>query len=453
MAQHTFISYAQENSHFVTKLARKLRQRGVDVWLDQWDVPEEVEWQKAIERAISSCKRFLLVLSPAAVNSWVVQEQFLRAKNSQKTIIPILCQPCEMPPELQAAPAIDFSCQNFEKGLEQLLRQHFPGVDTQLETQPQLKLTWLNLVWSWLDRLSAVLWPGKFASWVLLFLLFISTFFFWSSDADELTPHDATVERLAVIPTPTPLPFVRSQDDKAMAYVPAGEFLMGSDDSDPLASEDEIPQRLVYLDAFWVDQTEITNGEYQLCVEAGACSQQRYQGRRFAGEDYPVVGVDWFQASDYCRWVGGRLPTEAEWEKAARGADGRTYPWGNAFDSSRLNFCDKNCIEDWRDMHADDGYAYTAPVGSYPEGVSPYGLLDMSGNVWEWTADWYAPDTYKIASDKNPTGPASGQQRVVRGGSWHYTGRNLRTTQRHRDLPTFRYDKIGFRCVMNAQEP
>ena len=146
------------------------------------------------------------------------------------------------------------------------------------------------------------------------------------------------------------------------------------------------------------------------------------------------------------------MPSEAEWEKAARGTDGRLYPWGNEFEGTRLNYCDSNCVADWRDFEGDDGYKYTAPVGSYPLGASPYGALDMSGNVWEWTADWYAADAYQTAPYKNPRGPKDGLQRVIRGGSWLYNGRGLRLVRRNRDVPTSSYENIGFRCALSAGE-
>lgn len=505
MAQHIFISYAHEDNHFVLKLARDLRQQGLPVWLDQWETLPDTDWDRALERAIRASRSFLIVLSPAAVNSWVVRDQFVVAFETGKTIVPVLYQPCQLPAVLQGLAYIDFSGHNYRAALRQLLAHYFPEQTVRFDYQSKAAwggLTWSwrrNLLpmllgtagtnykafsrqvlthyfphqmvrhqvaagamaledagrWPWLDKFLDLLWPGWLGPLILLVLLVMTTASFWPGDDVSLAPPDAVATLPIVKPTPTPelLPTpvetkVRINDGKVMVYVPAGEFLMGSDVSDLQADEDEKPLHPVYLDAFWIDKTEITNSQYQLCVKAGACAPPQNLGKQFSQDNLPVVGVNWSQAVAYCRWSGGRLPTEAEWEKAARGTDGRIYPWGNKFDGSRLNFCDANCIADWRDRRADDGYGYTAPVGSYPAGASPYGALDMSGNVWEWTADWYDPDFYKQSAYKNPTGPLSGQQRVVRGGSWYYYGANLRVPNRHRDSPTYRYDNIGFRCVV-----
>jgi len=247
-------------------------------------------------------------------------------------------------------------------------------------------------------------------------------------------------------------------DGMRMVYVPAGEFLMGITESDSIMLAAELggefsidmnwlssmqPQHRVYLDAYWMYQTEVTNGMYAQCVAAGVC-QPPYSNDSYNRDSYydnptyavyPVMYVDWDQANTYCGWVEGRLPSEAEWEKAARGTDGRTYPWGEqAPDCSLANYygCD---VGD------------TQAVGSYPQGASPYGALDLAGNVWEWVADWYSGTYYIGSPSENPQGPASGEYRVGRGGSWVIESWNLRSSGRYRINPDFRNGDIGFRCA------
>jgi len=242
--------------------------------------------------------------------------------------------------------------------------------------------------------------------------------------------------------------WTRPADGMVMVYVPAGEFLMGSSDADDQAQDTEKPQHTVYLDAFWIDRTEVTNAQYRKCVEAGACREPGcWNDERYSAPDQPVVCVSWDGAQDYAAWTGGRLPTEAEWEKAARGTDGRIYPWGNEFDGSRLNYCDRNCEQDGKDTSADDGYAVTAPVGSYPTGASPYGALDMAGNVWEWVADWYDGRYYARSPARNPQGPDSGDGRVGRGGAFYEGIWLTRCARRLWVNPNFWDWTIGFRVV------
>jgi len=196
---------------------------------------------------------------------------------------------------------------------------------------------------------------------------------------------------------------------------------------------------------------------YAQCVADGECEPPHatkffpfssyYGDSQYA--NYPVINVDWYQASDYCGWAVRRLSTEAEWEKAARGTDGRTYPWGDQPPAGNLvNFCDESCfLLPWKDSSVNDGYADTAPVGSYPEGTSEYGALDMAGNVWEWVADWYSETYYMGSPSENPQGPASGQSRVLRGGSWVSVSWLLDWSFRNWDVPVDWYYDKGFRCA------
>jgi serine/threonine-protein kinase len=233
-----------------------------------------------------------------------------------------------------------------------------------------------------------------------------------------------------------------------MLYVPEGEFEMGSDDGD----YDEQPVHTVVLDGFWIDRTEVTNAQYTLCVADKKCDRSSYaDDPDYNGDDHPVVGVLWSDAVAYCEWAGGRLPTEAEWEHAARGPEGRTYPWGDGFDCSCGNFDDETEIDDYVVPGGEgcDGYARTAPVGSFEEGSSWCGALDMAGNVWVWLADWYGD--YDSGRQVNPTGPSSGQYPVLRGGSWINHEPRVRSTSRYRAQPNTRSNTIGFRCARDSQ--
>lgn len=264
--------------------------------------------------------------------------------------------------------------------------------------------------------------------------------------------------------------WLRTTDGMVMVYVPAGEFEMGSDDSEVDTAlemcntyyegdcqrewfEVEQPVHATALNAFWIDRTEVTIAQYQRCVEAEACepparsnsdTRATYYGD-VAYNDYPIVNVNWEQANVYCEWAGGRLPTEAEWEYAARGPEGRRYPWGNEYDGARLNSCDVNCGYSWAEEQFDDGYGDTAPVGSYPDGASWSGVLDLAGNVWEWTADWFGE--YTAERQENPSGSSSGAGRAVRGDSADGTRAVSRGVARHGMAANRTYEYTGFRCV------
>jgi TatA/E family protein of Tat protein translocase len=227
----------------------------------------------------------------------------------------------------------------------------------------------------------------------------------------------------------------RGRDGKRMILIPAGEFWRGTSDADilemrvrfvwePELFEDEKPQRKIYLDAYYIDETPVTNEEYKRFVDATGHRvpygwNENWRTFPEGKGAHPVVNVNWDDANAYARWAGKRLPTEAEWEKAARGTDGRRYPWGNEFDSSRCN--------SW-----ESGIHTTTPVGRYsPRGDSPYGVKDMAGNVWEWCADWYDENYYKNSPKENPKGPASGRYRVLRGGSWNFGSNDVRAASRN----------------------
>jgi serine/threonine protein kinase len=258
-------------------------------------------------------------------------------------------------------------------------------------------------------------------------------------------------------PTDTAMP--PSPPTDGMIFISGGEFTMGSPGTDREADADEKPQHQVTVGPFWMDGYEVTVSAYRRCVRGGICHPVELRSDDVPAnyfsdpmyDSYPVVDVSWQDASTFCEWRSGRLPTEAEWELAAGGVDHFVYPWGNEA-AGLMNFCDLNCPLDVQNASFDDGYAYRAPVDSYPEGRSPYGLYNMLGNVWEWVADWYAENYYAHSPVKNPTGPASGTERVARGAGWDSLLKNARVTNRLHLSPTsYLTGSLGFRCAMDEQ--
>jgi iron(II)-dependent oxidoreductase len=252
--------------------------------------------------------------------------------------------------------------------------------------------------------------------------------------------------------------WVNPRDGAQMVFVPAGEFLMGSTQEQVEALDAEFrrrdlprlpafldishfygpeePQRRVYLDAYWIDKNPVTVAQYRKFCQATGRKMPKAPEWGWK-DDLAIVNVTWQEAADYAAWAGKRLPTEAEWEKAARGTDGRQYPWGNEWD---VNKC--------ADGVGGDNLSNTRPVGRHQAGTSPYGALHMVGNVWEWCADWYNYGGYESAPERNPRGPTTGSSRVVRGGSWRFlVARVVRCANRWRGLPESRLDSLGFRCV------
>lgn len=249
-------------------------------------------------------------------------------------------------------------------------------------------------------------------------------------------------------------------DGIIMIYIPSGEFTMGLyKGADP-----ENRRNKVYLDGYWIGKTEVTVGQYmkfvnetethypawrepgsEYNIETGTNDFYKKMGEALTGDNYPIVSISWTDTVAYCDWLSEQkgmkivLPTEAQWEKASRGTDGRTYPWGNGKVTGQLANISPNEV--------DDGYRYTSPVGSFPSGSSPFGALDMSGNVWEWCEDWYSSDYYKYSPYKNPVGPNRGEFRVLRGGSWVFVSDFCRCAFRDFGLPVFRNNGVGFRLA------
>jgi formylglycine-generating enzyme required for sulfatase activity/ABC-type sugar transport system substrate-binding protein len=272
-----------------------------------------------------------------------------------------------------------------------------------------------------------------------------------------------------------------------LVSVPEGNFQMGTSEeqkanllsagvkSDSISME--FPQHQVWLDSFWIDQTEVTNGQFDLFVkDTGYKTDAEKSGKSWVFnldsqsweekekadwmhprgpytnitnlEKHPVINVSWNDAAAYCKWAGRRLPTEAEWEKAAKGTDNRAFPWGDQQpDGNLVNMADNNLPADWSDKNIDDAFQYAAPVGSFPAGASPYGALDMAGNVWEWTNDWY--EIYAGEDQRNPSGATTRQEHVERGGGWFNTWLQMRASARDKFSPDHTDTNGGFRCALS----
>jgi formylglycine-generating enzyme required for sulfatase activity len=251
-----------------------------------------------------------------------------------------------------------------------------------------------------------------------------------------ILPAEAQLDKLR---KPKRDPETIKVEEAPMALIPEGDFWMGVDGL--MGLEDERPRHQVWLDAFFIDVYEVTVGHYARFLEASRrlvpwlweTADVQVHAQR------PVIGVDWHDAEAYCRWAGKRLPTEAEWEKAARGTDERQYPWGNVPPTPAVaNFA----------LGARFSYSQTLmPVGHYKLGHSPYGVSDLAGNVWEWVQDWYGATYYEQSPERNPTGPEQGMFKVLRGGAWSDLPKYLLTYGRFKLLPNTRNSYIGFRCA------
>ncbi len=407
MGGHIFICYARKDEDFVLKLAANLKQRGAPVWLDQWDIPPSADWDLAIDDALYDCARFLIVLSPASVASPEVRGELRTALDENKPVLPVIYQKCRVPRQLRLIQHVDFTSSGPDD--EALLGQVLRAVGVPIPETSEV------------------------------------------SETSEVLPR----------------PPARQPFEPEMILIPAGEFLVGSDPKkDKDAGDDEQPQRTLYLPDYYLGKTPVTQAQYVAFVQATGhrvpnVDENWAEPYNWSGatpprgkEDHPVVLVSWRDAVAYCRWLAEvtgksyRLSSEAEWEKGARGSDGRIYPWGNRWDAKRCNT-------------REGGKGGTTPVGTYPLGASPYDLLDMAGNVWEWTRslwgeDWSKPSfkyPYDTADGREDLDAPDSIRRVLRGGSWQYLRSSARCAARFRPSPDARHYAIGFRVAASLGSP
>jgi len=452
--ENIFISYSHKDYDYVRRLQEELLGKGFSVWMDD-RIDYDAPWPKVIQDHLSNCDALILVVSENSFESEWVQKEVARAKRIGKPVLPILLNGGMWPSvEMHQGLAVtdkDRLPEQFYEQLSHLMKRG--GHPEEILTKPgtarnpgdEAPNLSLNQVWPWILAL-----VGAIGIVVVLWLN--GTFQPAAVPLPEITQ---TVQPL-VIPTLTPTNVATTTpssstltpvaDQSSAILVPAGNFIMGSYNG----NDDEQPVHVVYLNAFYIDNYEVTNALYKSCVDANACpfpkfvnSNTRvtyYGGSQY--DQYPVIGVTWDMAQTYCKWRGGRLLTEAEWEKAARGTDGLAYPWGNKIGPDRANYNNSN----------DPNYmGDTSAVNAYPTGVSPYGAFDMAGNVWEWVSDLYHADYYAslVLPVANPTGPASGLYRVTKGGSWVSTDYDLRSARRNFNDPSKANIYIGFRCGRN----
>ena len=440
---HIFISYSHDDTEYAHALADHLHTLGFDVWIDE-RLDYGAQWPQELQKQLDSCLAFILIMTPRSYASEWVQSELLRARRKLKPVFPLLLEGDE--PWLSVESTQYYDVQGnalpdpeFYSDLREVIN---PAVTTQ-EAKPTKEEAGKSLA-----PTSA---RPKIGTWIAAGILLVLVAGLAGLLLRNLPGGEP--EPLAEPPGGE----ILSNGNHEMVLIPAGEFTMGGNAEAELTEclekfhpacqlswfLDEEPVHKVELDAFYIDKYEVTNAQYKACEEDGACSpprsslsntRQSYYGNE-EFDDHPVIQVNWHQANAYCQWRAARLPTEAEWEKAARGTDGRTYPWGEELNETFANF-------HWQ-------VGDTSAVGSYESGTSPYGVYDMAGNVWEWVSSLHAPYPYR-ADDGREALDADGL-RVVRGGGWGHEGDNsVSASYRFAYDPGSTNIDLGFRC---AREP
>lgn len=459
-----FISYAREDAVFALRLAKDLRAAGVSIWIDQLDIDPGERWDDAIEQALNTCSRMLIVLSPASADNKNVKDEIAFALHEDKPIVPVLLQACKIPYRLLRMQHIDFT-KDYQRGLQRLLHtlrvEEKPVMPVQeepppapiprpepqpvrpTEKKPEPRIAPSVPTAFPQPNKTPFAWQRYAGAFAVVAVLALTI---WKGiDWGGSSSHDPPVTKKAEDSSEKRETSRIRTTPPGVVFIEGGAFLMGSDDGEA----DEKPMRTVIVNDFYLDEHEVTVAAYQDFISATGHAPPLQWAEQLRSRDHPVVYVSWNDAKAYAKWAGKRLPYEAEWEYAARGGNtglnGKSrykYPWGDEASHERANYDGTEGRDRW------DG---TSPIKSFP--ATGFGLYDMAGNVWEWCEDWYDENYYKNrpSPDRNPKGPSTGQYRVLRGGSWLYDPNNLRCAYRSRFAATDQDYNIGFRCAQDVQ--
>jgi formylglycine-generating enzyme required for sulfatase activity len=390
-----FLSYASQDREAAKTIYLALRDQGQTVFFDRADLPAGEEYHNRIREAIENSALFIFLISPNAIDggSYTLTELDIAGKTGIK-LLPVMLRETELVTLPASIKSVTF-----------------------LQTDGSMP----GAVAAEVHRIAAIRrWRRlKLVAAAAAGVVFIGASLFYG-----LQPHSGAMRI--------------GKDGAPAILISGGSFVMGDDENSP--------QRTVFVDAFYMDNFEITVGRYAKFLEATGSARppEEWESVKIQTDsELPVVGVNWGEAAGYCKWAGKRLPTEAEWERAARGKDERKYPWGNdapAAESARYGKRYENPVYQ-------DG---VARVGSYAKDSSPFGVFDLAGNVTEWVGDWFS-DSVPVGEGPNPKGPESGTSRVLRGGSWYDPAERIQVTKRWHASPANRSDGIGFRCAADAK--
>jgi formylglycine-generating enzyme required for sulfatase activity len=385
-----FISYSRKDMAFVEQLAKDLISAGLDVWWDLSGIRGGEDWEGMISTALESSEHIVVVLSPDSANSRWVRREYLTADEKGSQILPLIYKPCVIPLTLKDRQPVDVQGNNYAAHLPEIL-EILGG------------------------KLPA---PSRAAP----------------ATEEAISFAEKSMAVLGNRVTIGGIEFIK---------IPAGKFIMGSKGDNPLAYDNEKPQHVLELSDYWMAKFPLTNEQYAVYVDREKHPVDGWKEKK----NHPVVAVSWNDAMAFCEWFNETyaaelnqygltlcLPTEVQWEKAARGEYGNEWPWGNEFDAGKCN-------------SIESGEGGTTPVDAYPKGKSPYGVADSVGNIWEWTHTLYREYPYK--ADKSREDEKSSGNRVMRGGSWGSSSRGARCAYRDYDDPGLRHANIGFRVCLS----